>query len=248
MGDGINMINAVEKQFIHVRNEPMNEYSLSNNMVNVFLEDGDYLWIGTEGGLNKYNKKDGTIKRFVHDPQISTSIGANAVWAVCKAKQGNLWVGAWAGGLNLFNYKNETFTHYYHNLEDNKSLSNNNIFSIKEDLNANIWIGTIGGGLSMYNPVDKTFTTFNRTNSNIDNYISTIIQAKNGDLWIITSDDLLRFDHTKKIFEHFVHNVNDSTSLSSKQLFDVFEDSKGNIWVGADDGLNVLKKSSNSLA
>ena len=245
MGDGINMINAVEKQFMHVRNEPMNEYSLSNNMVNVFLEDGDYLWIGTEGGLSKYNKKDGTIKRFVHDPQISTSIGANAVWAVCKAKQGNLWVGAWAGGLNLFNYKNETFTHYYHNPEDNKSLINNNIFSIIEDLNANIWIGTIGGGISVYKPVDKTFTTFNRTNSNIDNYISTIIQAKNGDLWIITSDDLLRFDRTKKIFEHFVHNVNDSTSLSSKQLFDVFEDSKGNIWVGADDGLNVLKKSGN---
>jgi ligand-binding sensor domain-containing protein/signal transduction histidine kinase len=243
MGDGINMINAVEKQFIHVMNEPMNKYSLSNNMVNAFMEDGDYLWIGTEGGLSQYNKKDGTVKRFVHDPQISTSIGANAVWAVCKAKQGNLWVGAWSGGLNLFNYKNETFTHYYHNTNDNKSLSSNNIFSIIEDTNANIWIGTIGGGISMYNSVDKTFTTFNRTNSNIDNYISTILQAKNGDLWIITSDDLLRLDLTKKKFEHFVHDVNDSTSLSSKQLFDVFEDSKGNIWVGADDGLNVIKKS-----
>ncbi len=159
-------------------NEPMNENSLSNNMVNTFMEDGDYLWIGTEGGLNQYNKKDGTFKRFVHDPQKSTSIGANAVWAVCKSKQGNLWVGTWAGGLNLFNYKNETFTHYYHDPDDNKSLSNNNIFSIIEDSNANIWIGTIGGGLTMYNPIDKTFTTYNQANSNIGNYISTNNRGK----------------------------------------------------------------------
>ena len=247
MGNGINMINAGEKQFIHVMNEPMNENSLSNNMVNAFAEDGDYLWIGTEGGLNRYNKKDRTFKQFVHDSQISTSIGANAVWAVCKPEKGNLWVGSWAGGLNLFNYKNETFTHYYYNPDDNNSLSNNNIFSIIEDSNANIWIGTVGGGITMYNPDDKTYTTYNKTNSNIDNYISTIIQAKNGDLWIVTSDDLLRFDIAQKKFEHFVHDVNDSTSLSSKQLYDVYEDSKGNIWVGSDDGLNVIKKAGKSF-
>ncbi len=242
MGNGINMISAYEKQFIHVKNEPMNENSLSNNMVNAFLEDGDYLWIGTEGGLNQYNKNNGTFKRFVHDPQTPTSIGSNAVWAICKTTKGDLWVGTWAGGLNLFINKNETFTHYYHDSEDSNSLSNNNIFSITEDSNANIWIGTIGGGISVFNPVDKTFKTYNKTNSNIDNYISTIKQVKNGDLWILSSDDLLRFDVTKKEFEHFVHDVNDTTSLSSKQLYDVFEDSKGNIWVGTDDGINVIKK------
>ncbi len=243
MGKGIDMINAVKNQFIHVTNEPGNKNSLSNNMVNAFMEDGDYLWIGTEGGLNQYNKKDGTFKRFVHDPQISTSIGADAVWAVCKVKQGNLWVGAWSGGLNLFNYKNETFTHYYHNPEDNKSLSNNNIFSIIEDSNNNIWIGTIGGGITMYNPVDKTFTTYNQANSIINNYCYCIKKAKNDDLWIITLDGLIRFDLNQKKIESFMHDVNDSTSLSSKQLYDVLEDSKGNIWVGTDEGLNVLQKS-----
>jgi ligand-binding sensor domain-containing protein/signal transduction histidine kinase len=243
MGKGIDMINAVKNQFIHVMNEPGNKNSLSNNMVNAFMEDGDYLWIGTEGGLNQYNKKDGTFKLFVHDPQISTSIGADAVWAVCKAKQGDLWVGTWAGGLNLFNYKNETFTHYYQNKDVNKSLSNNNIFSIIEDSDNNIWIGTIGGGITRYNPADKTFTTYNQTNSSINNYGFGIKKAKNDDLWIITLDGLIRFDRNPWKIESFVHDVNDSTSLSSKQLYDVFEDSKGNIWVGTDEGINVLQKS-----
>ena len=243
MGKGIDMINAVKNQFTHVMNEPGNKNSLSNNMVNAFLEDGDYMWIGTEGGLNQYNKKDGTFKRFVHDPQISASIGADAVWAICKAKQGDLWVGTWAGGLNLFNYKNETFTHYYQNKNVNKSLSNNNIFSIAEDADNNIWIGTIGGGITMYNPADKTFTTYNQANSNIKNYGFAIKKAKNDVLWIITMVGLTRFDLKQNKIEHFVHNVNDSTSLSSKQLYEVFEDSKGNIWVGTDEGLNVLQKS-----
>jgi ligand-binding sensor domain-containing protein/signal transduction histidine kinase len=247
MGNGIDKINAVKNQFSHVKNEPGNKNSLSNNMVNVFMEDGDYLWIGTEGGLNQYNKKDGTFKRFVHDPQIYTSIGADAVWAVCKDKQGNLWVGTWAGGLNLFNYKNETFTHYYQSTNTNKSLSNNNIFSIVEDSNNNIWIGTIGGGIFMYNPADKTFTTYNQTNSNIKNYGFGIRKTKNDDLWIITMVGLTRFNLKQKKIEHFIHNINDKTSLSSKQVYDVFEDSKGNIWVGTDEGLNVLQKSKNGF-
>ncbi|MBN2635115.1 MAG: hypothetical protein JXR61_02510 [Prolixibacteraceae bacterium] len=242
MGNGINMINAFEKQFIHIKNQPGSSNSLSNNMVNTFMEDGDYMWIGTEGGLNRYNKNDGTFKRFTHDPQSPASIGSNAVWAICKTTLGDLWVGNWAGGLNLFNYNNETFTHFYRNSENNNSLSNNNIFSITEDSNANIWIGTIGGGISVYNPTNKTFTTYNLENSNLGDYIYAILEAKNGDFWIVTSDDLVRFDITQKTFEHFVHDVNDSTTISSKQVFDVFEDSKGNIWAGTDQGLNLWEK------
>ncbi len=57
-GNGINIVNPTADKFIHIRNEPGAKNSLSNNQVNVFLEENNFLWIGTEGGLNRYNKKD----------------------------------------------------------------------------------------------------------------------------------------------------------------------------------------------
>ncbi|MFO7659246.1 MAG: two-component regulator propeller domain-containing protein, partial [Bacteroidales bacterium] len=243
-GKGIDMISALAKPFFHIINNPKDNNSLNNSLVNVFSEDGDYLWIGTEGGLNRYNKNDGTFKHFINDPLLPTSIGANAVWALCKDKTGNLWIGTWAGGLNLFDNKTETFSHFYYNPNNKKGISNNNIFSIIEDSKANLWIGTMGGGLNMYNPRDKIFTIYNQANSSIiNNYCTSIIETKNGDIYIVMSNALHRFNATQKKFELFTHNINDSTSLSSSGVYSVFEDSKGNIWVGTDAGLNVLQKS-----
>ena len=243
-GDGINRINLHKDKFIHLKNELNNKKSLNNSQVNTFLEEEDFLWIGTEGGLNRYNKREDTFTYFVYDPSNKKSIGSNAVWAICKDKLGNLWVGTWAGGLNKFDYKTETFEHYYNNPKDTNSLGSNNIFSIIEDSRGNLLIGTIGGGLNVFDRKKKIFTRYNTSNSGIySNYVSATIETKNGDLWLADETSVDRFDIVTKKFEHFTHSKNDSTSLSSNKVLSISEDSKGNLWVGTNAGLNLFNKS-----
>jgi PAS domain S-box-containing protein len=243
-GNGINIVNSVRDKFIHIKSELGINNSLNNNLVNAFLEEKNFLWIGTEGGLNRYNKKDNTFKHYVHDPLNKKSIGSNAVWAICKDKRGNLWIGTWGGGLNRFDYKTETFKHYYNDPIDTTSIGSNNIFSVLEDSRGNLWIGTMGGGLNMFDSKKNMFTRYTISNSGIAfNYVQAIIEAKNGDLWFVNSNSIGHFDRTTKRFENFAHSANDSTSLSSNKVISIFGDSKGNLWMGTDAGLNLFNKS-----
>ena len=242
-GKGLNIINPLGDRFIHYKSEGGSKNSLSNNQVNTFLEDHDHLWIGTEGGLNLYNKKDDTFRHFTHDPLNKRSIGSNAVWAICKDKKGNLWVGTWGGGLNKFDYKTETFQHFYNNPDDTNSISSNNIFAIFEDSKENLWIGTMGGGLNMFDYKKNRFIRYTSSNSNLyTNYVPSIIETKSGELWLSNENSFERFNLKTKQFENFIHSDTDSTSLSSNKAISIYEDSKGNLWMGTDAGLNLFNK------
>jgi PAS domain S-box-containing protein len=243
-GNGLNIINPTADRFIHFESEPGSKNSLNNNQVNVLLEESNYLWIGTEGGLNRYSKKDGIYKFYVHDPSNKKSIGSNAVWALCKDKQGNLWVGTWGGGLNRYDYQSETFEHYYYDDKDSNSIGSDNVFSIYEDTKGNLWIGTMGGGLNIFDRKKEIFTRYNVSNSAIyTNYVPSIIETKNGNIWISNETSFGRFDKTTNTYERYMHIVNDSTSLSSNKSIAIFEDSKENLWMGTDAGLNLFNKS-----
>jgi PAS domain S-box-containing protein len=243
-GNGLNIISSVADKFIHFKSEPGNKNSINNDHVNVFLEENNYLWIGTEGGLNRYNKKDGLFKFYVHDPLNIKSIGSNAVWALCKDRQGKLWIGTWGGGLNRFDYNTETFEHLYYNDKDTNSIGSDNIFSIHEDSKGNLWIGTMGGGLNLFDRKKKIFTRYDRSNSTIaTNYVSSIIESKEGDLWLDNEISYERFNIKTREFKNYVHSANDSTSINSNRPFSILEDSKGNLWMGTGNGLNLFNKS-----
>lgn len=245
---GINFFSKYAKKFTLVKNDPQNKNSLSNNQVNVFFEDNNFLWIGTEEGLNRYNKNDGTFKHFVNKPSDKTSIGSNSVWAVYKDRSASFWVGTWAGGLNKFDYKTETFTHYYFNPKDTFSLSNNNIFSILEDSKGNFWIGTMGGGLNLFDRDNNIFYSYNDKDLNIyTNYVESIVETKKGELWLANVTSLELFDRINKRAQHFRHDANDSLSLLGNKIYAIFEDSKENLWIGTDEGLNLFDRAINGF-
>ena len=80
--------------------------------MHAILEDREgVIWIGTLGGLNRFDRETGTFTRYQHDPNDPNSIGANAVSSLYEDHSGRFWVGG-AKGLDLFNRENEQFTHY----------------------------------------------------------------------------------------------------------------------------------------
>jgi PAS domain S-box-containing protein len=241
-GNGINIIVSIPDKFITYTSESGLKNSLSNNQVNCFFEDDDILWIGTGGGLNRYNRTDGTFKHYFHNPLDRKTISSNNVWSICKDRYGSLWIGTWGGGLNRFDYRSETFEHFSNNLNDTNSIGSNDIFSVIEDRDGYLWIGTMGGGLNMFDRKNKRFVRLNTQNSGIyTNFIGKILESKNGDLWLSNSS-AVRFNKKTRSFERFSHSDSDSTSISSNRVICIFEDSKEHIWIGTDAGLNLLNK------
>lgn len=238
-GNGVNMYASSANNFDVYRHDIYNNKSISSNQVNAFLEDKDYVWIGTEKGLNRYNKKDNTFKSYTHNPNSSNSISSNAVWAIHKDKQGHLWIGTWAGGLNKFNTKTETFTRYQTNTNDTSSIGSNNIFSIFEDKDGYLWLGTMGGGLNRFDKKTGRCIRYNYANSRIDNnFVEQITEDKAGNLWMANLL-LSRFDRKTRQFSSYMHSDSDSMSLNGTTVYAVFCDSKSNLWIGTNGGLNL---------
>ena len=250
-GDGVNYYHPQKEKFIHVKQQLYNPNSLNNNFVNVFYEEGDSLWIGTEGGVNLYNNRDGSFRHFVYDSNDKQTIGANAIWAIKRDRRNNLWFGTWAGGLNLFDSKTGTFTRFKHEYSESGSIPGNNIFSILEDRTGNLWIGTMGSGLCQFDYNSTTFKSFNRSlsdNSHITNYwVNALFEDSLGKIWISTTCAVDVFDPASCTFEHFTHDTSDTKSISDDFASIFFEDSQKNLWIGTGNGLNVFNRNANNF-
>ena len=123
------------------------EEGLSLSTIQCIYQDSKgFIWLGTEGGLYRYDGYN--FKIFNHNPDDPKSLSFNDIYAIYEDSPGIIWIGTYGGGLNKFNMKTETFTHYRHRPDDPTSLSDDEVLSVIKDQFGNLWIGTYGGGLN----------------------------------------------------------------------------------------------------
>jgi signal transduction histidine kinase/ligand-binding sensor domain-containing protein/CheY-like chemotaxis protein len=77
------------------------------------------------------------------------------------------------------------------------------------------------------------------------NAVHSIIQDRNGFIWIGTEDGLNRYDGKRIVT--YTHRHNDSVSISDNYVEELFEDRLGRIWIGTRNGLNIYNRASNSF-
>ncbi len=83
---------------------------------------------------------------------------------------------------------------------------------------------------------DTKFQTFNVKNGLSHGSCTSVIQDKEGYIWIGTYNGLNRFDGYD--FKIFRNSPNDSTSISNNSIQTLQLDQDGNLWVGTYNGLN----------
>jgi signal transduction histidine kinase/ligand-binding sensor domain-containing protein/CheY-like chemotaxis protein len=235
---GLNYFSKREKKFNTVSEGNLTNNTIQSDLVNSFFEEEDYLWIGTEEGLEQLNKKNGRYIQFHNVSDDPYSLGANSVFSILKDKKGNLWIGTWAGGLNLFNYKNKTFRRFLTGSSPT-SISSNNIISMLEDRFGNLWISTQGGGLNRYEYSGNTFKRYvhddKRPQSLYHTSVNDLLETSTGKLYISTYFSLDLFDYKTDSFSHFIYDT--STTGTGGKIISIFEDSRQNIWLTTNRGL-----------
>ncbi len=218
------------------------EDGLAHSKVYSFAQDNNgFLWIGTEGGLNKY---DGyTLTTYTHDPAQPTTLSHNKIMALCESAQGTLWIGT-LGGLNKFDPVTETFTHYQTDPNNPNSLSQNRIWTLYEDRSGILWIGTLGGGLDKFIPETEEFTHYIANSAHpdslSDNSVLAIYEDRAGSLWVGTSQGLNRLDRDTGHWTHYKANPADPNSISHNYVTSIMEDHAGRLWIGTANGLDVF--------
>ena len=106
--------------------------------VHAFHEDASgVLWMASDTGLIRRDKKNNTIQYFVNNSDDPGSISSNLVLSVYKDSKSRLWAGT-DKGLNLFNKQTNKFTRFQHDDTNINSISDGGILSMLEDRHGDI--------------------------------------------------------------------------------------------------------------
>ena len=171
---------------------------------------------------------------------------------------GRLWIGTNGGGLNLVeDFEEGKFHRWIDVLDKSKQLSSNSIYSICESLqvkNTNeieetvLWVGTSNGlnKILIHNSSDfynltslkievKSFTT---QDGLADNSVKSILEDKNGNLWIGTNSGISFFNVAKSSFINY--NNYDGVIGNEFNSGSALYSQDGLMYFGSVDGLNVF--------
>jgi ligand-binding sensor domain-containing protein len=245
----------------HYRNNPGNSNSLSSNTVRSVMEDrAGIMWVGTNNGLNSFDKKTGIWKRYQNDPGNIQSISSNnlALWFgnnIREDQDRNLWIGT-DKGLNKLNPDRTVFTCYFHNPDDPYSLSSNTIIGLQIDKAGILWAAAKTGNSSeaawgaKLNKANLNWKAFgvsrhdpHNVNSLSNNEVTAIVEDSAGIIWIGTHEGgLNRWDKKTNQFIHFRHNPANPKSLKYDAITTMLEDRDGHLWICNGDVLSQLNK------
>ncbi len=228
---GVNFYDPGIKRFQNYVHIPERN-SLSHNVVSAIKEDdkGNF-WIGTEGGgLNYFEKGKQTFVNYFHSPLKTNTLSGNNIKALFYEKN-QLWIGTYNAGLDNYDVDKKSFTNYGKGERGWDKFSSLNVYSLLKIKNL-IYVLTYGGGLNVLDIENKKITQIQhdpkRKESLSNNLGRILIRDKMGNFWIGTEDGLNllsreNIDKGNYTFKRYLEGYN---------IASLYEDSKGNIWIG----------------
>ncbi|MBK8807923.1 MAG: response regulator [Bacteroidales bacterium] len=238
--DGVYLLDYKKNLFSFYGKSQSSKDLFDGKRVACFYETNEKnVWIGTDlGGLYFFNRANNTFKKYT----TINGLLSNSIIDIEPETDGKIWLATWGGGISLFDPKTEHFKNYTPNT--NISLNYANIKGILKDGNY-LWIASHGRGVNILDIKNNKF--YNRENPskqfpfdmNLPLWGNDIIKDKQGNIWILTTLGLFRWDG-QKLHEYYYKEA-DSLSLSGNIVYCLLQDADENIWVGT-NGLDLYDR------
>ncbi|WP_256011241.1 hybrid sensor histidine kinase/response regulator transcription factor [Desertivirga xinjiangensis] len=235
-------INLKTDKFVPVPSLLQKTISANPGTIRVIKQDQKgNIWLGSEqSGLFYYNAANNSCINYRYEAGNMQSLPVNVVRDIFFNDDGHVWL-ATRKGLSILDPAIHKFTTYTHEKYDPESLSHRSVLKIMRDRDGSIWVGTFAGGLNIYNPVSLNFQNIGEQLGNrpgLNNpVVSSILHEADGALWIGTEGGGLNFLN-RSTGKYEFYNLKKNGPQSSENIVkSLARDLKGNIWVGAFDGL-----------
>lgn len=244
-GAGLNQYNAKSRSFVRYPIASSGTNRICSSTINAIAETGDgRLWLGTPGGLTRFDPKGVSTICFKNNPLDPASLSDNNIEALFVDSAGNLWAGA-ARGLDQFQPATNGFTRLQYDPARFDGLSAETVLSIYEDRGGVLWVGTYGGGLNKHDPTEERFALFRHEADNplslSNSFIFPIHEDERGSIWIGTyGGGLNHFDPRTGVFTRYQHDPADPASLADNYVWSIYADSRGRLWIGTANALSRM--------
>ncbi len=204
------------------------------------------VWIGASDiGLLSYF--DHTFTRLAIPGSIAHALNAIGTLYPYQADSSGssllLWVGTRSGVVRVSILKNP-FTNHIRDRHD-LPLNLGAVLSMCRAHDSTLWLGLWGGGLERLRMIHGSYRRtghFERMPHNPaslpDNNVETILEDRDGAVWIGTPSGLALLDPRTNTIRVARHRDGDSMSIISNDIGNIHEDHSGTVWIGTKAGLS----------
>jgi len=230
---GIYIYDLVLNKSTNLKKRAGNPYALADNAVYAICRDNQGgMWAGTFfGGLNYYSRDNARFEKYYPLSGVN-SIAGNAVREICSDNRGHLWIGTEDAGISKLDLKTGIFTNYTATGKSG-SISYPNIHGLLAWGNA-LFIGPFLQGMEIMDLrtglITDRFKLISDKNGPVSDFIISIYRTRDNRLLVgsaYRNAGLFEYNTQQKTFKRI------SQIPFNTYVYDIFEDSEGNIWTGS---------------
>ncbi len=246
-GNGLISFDPQKATFSQYRHDEKKPYSLNVDRTKYTLIDHTgLLWVGMAwGGVDRVNSLRSQFDTYLPGTADNKSYPASGNTSAALASDGFCWLGS-NEGLIKWKPKTEEFERKHLPAY----LANKYLNVLQTDRDGLVWCNSDKVSLFTYDPKTAAVDTLPYPDKWPHIAISRIFQDHNGLIWIGTNGKgLYSFDKNSKKFKAYPYEAvlqdfrYNGNKLDNGQVRSIYEDEKGVIWVGTNQGgLNRLNK------
>ncbi len=177
---GLDVMDLKTGEFTNYQFKQNDPNSLNDNCVfSIYKSKDDVLYVGTTGGLNRFNPEQNNFTRI---PEV-----LGFVYDMTEDHQGNFWVAGYGEGVFKYNKESKSWKNYRNNKDDKNSLCFNKISDVYQDKQQRLWFSSEGGGVCKYNYDTDDFYTINSLDGLPNDVVYGVIDDNFGNIWVSTN-------------------------------------------------------------
>ncbi|HYP17749.1 MAG TPA: two-component regulator propeller domain-containing protein [Opitutus sp.] len=173
------------------QHDPANPRSIGNQIIwSLLVDRNGTLWIGTEGGLDRYDRSTDSFVHHRRDPARPESLPNNVVTCLYEDSRGTLWVGTRDGLARLDDREAGRFTTFRRPQLIEGSTTKDTFRSITEDPSTGLlWLGA-NDGLAAFDPRTGAFASYLHDPADPEslsrNAVNKVLRDEHGTFWALT--------------------------------------------------------------
>jgi ligand-binding sensor domain-containing protein/signal transduction histidine kinase len=213
---------------------------ISNRLFDLYHDFRGGMWIAGENGLQSFHDAAQRFNIYSGLSNNSNHLRGSTIYGIFEKNE--IIILATSGGVVAYNRVKNTFYPVVINHELKKSYIR---FRYIHEEGKNKWWVTSDYG--MFEMVKKNNSFVLQRPKDFPQSLNSLglrlfINEGNA-LWLATTDSgLIRYDKSAKQIKRFRHDPKDPSSLQEERINIIAFDKEGNIMVGHDNGLSILKK------
>ena len=175
-------------------NAKFTHFRVGNRNVKSMLLEDKVLWVGTSGGVIRYDTRTDDYRLF----DARNGLLSNGIFHVSKLGD-KILAGTYGGGMSLYDPAKDTWENY--NIPD--GLGDAFVYGALKVANGDVWVATwsgvnrIRGGALKDRSKWDLFTVENTKNGLPNDWVYGVAEGKNGEMWLATEGGLARYKDGK---------------------------------------------------